>query len=257
MSFLALAATGLAAALLAFSVLWIVSLRLQDASIADPFWGPGFLVVTVVYLVVHGDPSPRGLLVTGLVAAWAARLGLHLLTRNRAEGEDPRYAAMRARGGASFAWSSLFTVFWLQAAILWVVSLPVLGAIAGTVPLGPLDALGAAVFLGGFFTEAIADAQLVRFRADPANRGRILDSGLWRYSRHPNYFGDAVLWWGIYLLAVAAGAAWTVVGPALMTFLLLRVSGVTLLERGLRERKPGYDAYARRTSAFVPWPPRR
>ncbi|MGD8321290.1 MAG: DUF1295 domain-containing protein, partial [Gemmatimonadota bacterium] len=102
-----------------------------------------------------------------------------------------------------------------------------------------------------------ADAQLVRFRADPANRGRILDSGLWRYSRHPNYFGDAVLWWGIYLLAVAAGAAWTVVGPALMTFLLLRVSGVTLLERGLRERKPGYDAYARRTSAFVPWPPRR
>jgi len=152
---------------------------------------------------------------------------------------------------------SLFTVFWLQGVILWIVVLPVLGAIRGGGALGVWDALGVLVFSVGFTMEAVADAQLRRFRADPANRGQVLDTGLWRYSRHPNYFGDALLWWGIYLLAVGGGAPWTVVGPVLMTFLLRKVSGVTLLEQDIGDRRPGYAEYVRRTSPFVPLPPRR
>lgn len=256
MSTLSLALWGLAASLAAFTLLWLVSLRLRDASIVDPFWGPGFLVVGVTYLSLAPAPGPRAWIAVGLVALWAGRLGLHLLARNRAHGEDFRYAAMRERHGAAFPRVSLFTVFWLQAAVLWVVALPLLGATVGSRPLGGWDGVGTAVFLVGFSLEAIADAQLRRFKADPANRGRVLDAGLWRYSRHPNYFGDALLWWGLWLVAVGGGAAWTVVGPALMTFLLLKVSGVVLLERTLVERRPAYAAYLRRTSAFVPWPPK-
>lgn len=257
MSGLSLALFGLAVTLVAFTLLWLVSLRRRDASIADPFWGPGFLLLTLTWLATSGDPSPRGFLVTGLVAAWALRLGLHLWMRNRGHGEDPRYVAMRARHGDGFGRVSLFTVFWLQGSILWVVSMPVLGAITSEAPLGAWDAMAVVLFLVGLASESVADAQLARFRADPANRGRVLDTGLWRYSRHPNYFGDAVVWWGIFLLAVPGGALWTAVGPALMTFLLLKVSGVTLLERSLVEGRPGYTEYVRRTSPFVPWFPRK
>ncbi|NJD17947.1 MAG: DUF1295 domain-containing protein [Gemmatimonadetes bacterium] len=256
MQTLHVALVGLAAALSAFTLLWAVSVRLRDASIADPFWGPGFLLVGLAYLAAHGNSTPRGFIAVALVAAWAARLGFHLLRRNRSHGEDPRYAAMRAGHGARFWWVSLGTVFWLQAALLWIVSLPVLAAVVGSAPLGAWDAAGVAVFLAGFLTEAVADAQLARFRDDPANRGTVLDRGLWRYSRHPNYFGDALLWWGVYFLAVGAGAPWTVVGPALMTLLLVKVSGVALLERSLVQTRPGYAEYVRRTSAFVPWFPR-
>lgn len=213
-------------------------------------------MVTLAYLAASPQVTPRGVLAAGLVALWAARLGLHLLARNRAHGEDARYAAMRARHGDRFGVVSLFTVFWLQAGILWVVSLPLLGAVVGRAPLGAWDLAGSLLFLAGFVMEAVADAQLRRFRGEPSNRGRVLDSGLWRYSRHPNYFGDAVLWWGLWLVAVGGGAWWSVVGPVLMIFLLVKVSGVALLERSLMESRPGYADYARRTSAFVPWPRR-
>lgn len=256
MSGLFLPASGLGVTLVAFTLVWLVSLRLRDASIADPFWGPGFLILTLTYLLAGDEPTRRGILVTGLVAAWALRLGIHLGIRNRGHGEDPRYQAMRARHGDRFGWVSLFTVFWLQAVILWVVALPLLGAVTGSGSLSAWDAAGVVLVLLGLSTEAVADAQLARFRADPANKGKVLDTGLWRYSRHPNYFGDAVLWWGFYLLSVGAGAAWTLPGPLLMTFLLLKVSGVTLLERTLVEGRPGYAEYVRRTSAFIPWFPR-
>jgi len=256
MSTLHVSLVGLGTLAAAFTLLWIVSLRLRDASIADPFWGPGFLLAAAAYLWARGDVTPRGILAVALVAAWAARLGFHLLRRNRAHGEDPRYAAMRAGHGERFWWVSLGTVFWLQALLLWVVSLPLLGAVVGRSPLGAWDLAGTALFVAGFLTEAVADAQLARFRSDPASRGTVLDRGLWRYSRHPNYFGDALLWWGLYLLSVGAGAPWTVAGPVVMTFLLLKVSGVALLERSLAERRPGYAEYVRRTSAFVPWFPR-
>ena len=256
MSTLQVALVGLGAVVAAFTLLWAVSVHLRDASIADPSWGPGFLLVGGAYLWAHGEVTPRGVLAVAFVAAWALRLGLHLLRRNRAHGEDARYAAMRAAHGERFRWLSLATVFWLQAVLLWIVSLPVLGAVVGSAPLGAWDAAGTAVFAAGFLTEAAADAQLTRFRSDPANRGKVLDRGLWRYSRHPNYFGDALLWWGLWLVAVGAEAAWTVAGPALMTFLLVKVSGVTLLERSLSKGRPEYADYVRRTSAFVPWLPR-
>lgn len=255
--FWTVALAGLAAVLAALTLLWLVSLRLRDASIVDPFWGPGFALVTLTYWMVDGERTARGTLVLAWVALWAFRLGWHLLRRNRREGEDPRYAAMRARHGDRFGRVSLVRVFWLQGAILWIISMPLLAAVRSDRPLGLLDGLGAAVALLGLLTEAVADAQLRRFRADPASRGRVLDSGLWRYSRHPNYFGDAVLWWGLWLVAAAGGAWWTVFSPAAMTFLLLKVSGVPLLEKSLESSRPGYAEYARRTSAFVPLPPKR
>lgn len=242
----------------ALVALWAVSLRLRDVSIVDVFWGPGFAAVAWTAVAVAGA-TPRGLLAATLTSAWGLRLGLHLGRRRRGQGEDRRYAAMRAARGRRFAAESLVTVFLLQAALLWIVSLP-LQAAAGRgagEPLGVLDAAGALIALAGLAIEATADAQLARFLADPGSRGRVMDQGLWRWSRHPNYFGDFVVWWGLGLLGVAAGAAWTLVGPALMSVLLLRVSGVTLLEKTIGERRPSYAAYAARTSTFFPCPPRR
>jgi steroid 5-alpha reductase family enzyme len=238
--------------------LWVVSLRLADASIADLFWGPGFGLVAGLCALL-APPSPRGLLLAALAGIWGLRLGMHLLARWRGHGEDRRYRAMRAARGPSFPLASLFTVFLLQGALLWVVSLPLQVGIGrgGVRPLGWLDGVGLALYAAGLAFEAVGDAQLARFLADPSSRGQVMQTGLWRYTRHPNYFGDALLWWGMGLLAAGAGAWWTLVGPALMTFLLLRVSGVALLERDLAERRPGYADYVARTSAFLPWPPRR
>ena len=255
--FWTVAAAGLVAVLTALTLLWLVSLRLRDASVVDPFWGPGFALVTLTYWLVDGGRTARGMLVLALVILWALRLGWHLLRRNRREGEDPRYAAMRARHGERFPRVSLFRVFWLQGMILWIIAMPLLAAVRSQAALGLLDLLGAAVALIGIITEAVADRQLRRFRADPSSRGRVLDSGLWRYSRHPNYFGDAVLWWGLWLVAAAGGAWWTLFSPVAMTVLLLKVSGVPLLEKSLEQSRPGYAEYAERTSAFVPWPPKR
>ena len=257
MSTLTLALQGLAVLLVAFTLVWVVSLRLRDASIADPFWGPAFLLLGVSYAVFAGGAGPRGTLTIALLGVWALRLGVHLLWRNRRHGEDPRYAAMRARHGDAFPLRSLFVVFWLQAGLLWIVAAPVLAAVGSSAPLGLWDGLGALASLVGLGLEATADAQLARFRADPGNKGKVLDTGLWRFSRHPNYFGDALFWWGLGLVALGGHAWWALVGPAVMTGLLLKVSGVTLLEEGLRRSRPGYEAYVRRTSAFVPWPPRR
>lgn len=240
------------------TALWLVSLPLRNASIVDAFWGPAFAVAGWGAALAAGVPlgSPRTALALTLVTLWAARLALHLLIRNAGHGEDPRYASMRRGHGARFWWVSLFTVFLLQAGLAWAISLPVQLAVLSGGPLGPLDGLAALAWLAGFGFEALGDLQLTRFRADPANRGRALDTGLWRYTRHPNYFGDALLWWGFGLLGVAAGAPWTLFAPALMTFLLLRVSGVALLEKGMAERRPAYRDYVERTSAFLPWKPR-
>jgi len=255
-SVVTVALSGLAVVLVAMTLLWLISLRRQDASIVDPFWGPGFAIITATYLLADGRYVDRGLLAFALVTAWAVRLGYYLLKRNRREGEDARYRAMRDAGGPGWAMRSLVTVFWLQAGLLWIISTPLLGSVTSTAPLGPWDMVGAAVFLVGLTFESVADLQLARFKADPANQGRVLDQGLWRYSRHPNYFGEFVLWWGLYLVAVGGGAYWTVIGSLLISFLLLKVSGVTMLEESLKDTKPGYAEYVRRTSTFVPRPPR-
>ena len=251
-----IAASGFFVVLGSMTLLWLISLRLKDASIVDPFWGPGFAIASITYYLVDGRYQDRGTLVLGLVTLWAARLGYHLYVRNRREGEDPRYAAMRKARGKQFPLISLFTIFWFQAFLLWVISLPILGSIASQAPLGFFDILGMVVFLIGLTIESISDTQLALFRAVPTNKGHVLDTGLWRYSRHPNYFGEAVLWWGLYLIAVSAAAYWAIVGPILITFLLLRFSGVPMLEEGLSVSRPGYSEYIKRTSSFLPWPPK-
>jgi steroid 5-alpha reductase family enzyme len=263
MNSLTLLATNLAIILGCMLLLWLLSLPLRNASIVDIFWGPGFAIVAVATLLLADGYAPRQWLLTALTAAWGLRLGLYLAIRNLGHGEDPRYAAWRARheaAGGNYARHSLFMVFGLQGLLIVVVSLPVqLGQLAAEpARLGPLAWLGAAVWAVGFLFEAVGDWQLRRFKADPANRGKVLDTGLWRYTRHPNYFGNACLWWGLWIVACdAPGMAWTAIGPAVMTFFLLRVSGVTLLEKSLAQSKPQYADYVRRTSAFLPRPPRR
>ena len=250
---------GLGVIILFATLVWLLSLKRRDASVADIAWGLGFVLLTAVYARLSPELMPRSWLVAGLITLWGARLSLHIARRNRGKGEDPRYQAMRAAPGPAFWWRSLFTVFWLQGAILWVVALPILAAVRAPRPSGltPLDVIGALVFAIGFGFEAVGDYQLDRFKADPSRRGQVLDSGLWRYTRHPNYFGDATLWWGIYLIAAATPNGWlTLPGPALMTYLLMRVSGVRLLEKGLKASKPGYHAYISRTPSFFPWFPR-
>lgn len=246
--------------LLMMVVLWLTSLRLRNASIVDIFWGVGFVLAVWVYFALTPQGAPtRRLLICALVTLWGARLSLYILWRNWGKPEDYRYAAWRRTAGVRWWWLSFFQVFLLQGALQWLISSPLLAAQISPVPsqLTWLDGLGIVVWGIGFFFEAIGDLQLARFRADPANRGKLLTTGLWRYTRHPNYFGDAAQWWGFYLIALSAGGWWSVFSPLLMTFLLLRVSGVRLLEKSLQETKPGYEDYARRTSSFVPLPPRK
>ncbi|MEO8258877.1 MAG: DUF1295 domain-containing protein [Acidobacteriota bacterium] len=249
---------GLGFVLAALTVVWMISVRLQDASIADICWGLGFVALAWLYCFLSPALTPRSWLVAALITLWGSRLSLHIFRRHHGHGEDPRYQAMRASHRPAFWWRSLFTVFWLQGAILWFVALPLLVAVRATEPaLTAIDGLGVLLFVVGFSFEAVGDHQLERFRTEAADRGTVLDRGLWRYTRHPNYFGDATLWWGIYALAAATPNGWlTVLSPALMTLLLMRVSGVTLLEDGLKATKPGYRAYIARTPAFFPWFPR-
>jgi len=253
------ALASLGAILMTVTLVWVLSVKLRDTSIADVYWGSGFVQLVWLYCLLSPALTPRSWLVAALVTVWGARLSVHIFRRNHHKGEDPRYQAMRASHGRAFWWRSLFTVFWLQGAILWFVGLPVLVAVraAGPQEFTAIDGLGVVLFLIGFGFEVVGDYQLGRFKAEPSNRGHVLDRGLWRYTRHPNYFGDATVWWGLYLIACATPGGWlTVLSPSLMTMLLMRVSGVTLLEAGLKESKPGYRAYIARTPAFFPWFPR-
>ncbi len=260
MSVLSTAATTLAAAIVMMTAVWVFSLWKRDASIIDIFWGLGFVLVAWIYFSMSQASTTRKYLVVALVTLWGVRLSLYILWRNWGKGEDYRYQAMRAKDPQGFLLRSLYTVFWLQAILLWAISMPLLQAQRATTPTGLvwLDVVGLVFFVIGFVFEAGGDWQLARFKADPANRGKVLEHGFWRYTRHPNYFGDAMLWWGFFLFAAAtAGSLWTIYSPIVMTFLLLRVSGVALLERGLKESRPAYQDYVERTSAFIPWFPKR
>lgn len=250
---------GLGTILTASTLVWMISVRLEDASIADIWWGSGFVLLVWLYCLLSPTLTLRSYLIASLITLWAVRLSLHIFRRNHGKEEDPRYRAMRASHGRDFWWRSLCTVFWLQGAILWFVALPLLVAVRASSPaaLTAVDRLGVLLFAVGFGFEVVGDDQLERFRGEPFNRGKVLERGLWRYTRHPNYFGDATLWWGLYAIAAATpGGCLTVLSPALMSFLLMRVSGVTLLEDGLKASKPGYQAYIGRTPAFFPWFPR-
>jgi steroid 5-alpha reductase family enzyme len=237
---------------------WLVSLARHDASIVDPVWPLGFVVVAwVVRAIADGNPA-RGWLLVVLVTVWGLRLSAHLAWRKHGEPEDYRYQAMRKHYGPRFPIISLVTVFALQGALMWVVALPVqLGQVPDEPGLGPLAVIGTLVWVVGFAFETIGDAQLTRFRSSPSSAGQVMDRGLWRYTRHPNYFGDACVWWGIALVAAESGlGAIGLVGALVMTVLLRRVSGVPMLERTMAKRRPGYAEYVARTSPFLPRPPR-
>jgi len=246
------AALGLGASALIALVVWAVSVPKRDVSIVDSAWGFLVLVPALVVTAVVPEAGPRAGLVLVLSAAWALRLSGHIAWRHRGQPEDRRYQEIRRRNEPHFAWKSLYLVFGLQALLGWIVAAPLMAAGASPAPWSVLDAFGLALAIFGLVYETVADAQLARFRADPRNRGKVMDRGLWRWSRHPNYFGECCLWWGLWLVATAAGAWWSVVSPLLMTVLLLKVSGVPLLEKDLGRHRPGYADYARRTPAFLP-----
>lgn len=255
-----IALAGLAGALLLMTGVWLASLRKRDAGIIDAFWGPAFMLLAWLYFGLGSQTIFRQLLMPVLVSCWGLRLSFYIIWRNWGHGEDPRYAAMRAKYGSKFPWLSLIIVFWFQGLLAWIIAAPLwkVQVVEGPPGLNWLDALGTLVFFVGLIFETSADLQLARFRANTANRGKVLDRGLWRCSRHPNYFGEALVWWGLFLVVLSTpGAWWTVLSPVLITFLLLRVSGVTLLEDSLKRSKPGYREYTERTSAFIPWFPRR
>ena len=238
-------------------VMWLLSLPLRNASIVDSAWSILFLAAALTYTATSPDAGgPRTTLALILVTTWAVRLSAYITWRNWGEGEDKRYQAMRRRAGPRFPVTSLYRVFILQGLLAWVVSLPLLAAVNSSGDLGLADWIGVAVWAVGFAFEAGGDLQLSRFKVDPANAGKVMDRGFWRYTRHPNYFGDFTQWWGFFLIGLAAGGWWALPGPLLMSWLLLRVSGVTMLERTIERTRPKYSEYVAKTNAFFPGPRR-
>ena len=260
MSLFQIIGLSLAAVLVYMTAIWLVSLALRNASIVDMFWGLGFVLLAAVYFAATDGVIGRKILITILVAVWGLRLSLYILWRNWGQGEDYRYRAFREKAGEKFWWVSFFQVFLLQGVLLWLISAPILAAQFYDSPdeVAVTDILGPLVWGVGFVFESVGDWQLASFKADPANKGKVMQSGLWRYTRHPNYFGDTTVWWGYFVIAAGTvDGLWTVFSPILMTVLLMRVSGVALLERAQVRTKPQYRAYIESTSAFLPWFPRR
>ena len=240
--------------------LWLVSLMLRNSSIVDIFWGAGFVFTGWIYYMLTPDGAPaRKLLLMALVTIWGLRLSLYILYRNLGKPEDFRYQKWREESGQSWWWRSFFKVFLLQGFFMWIISVPLLAAQYPTFPanLRLLDYLGAVLWGYGFFFEAVGDLQLAIFKSKPENKGKLLNTGVWRFTRHPNYFGDAAQWWGYFLIALSAGVWWSIFSPIFMTFLLVKVSGIALLEKSLKSAKPGYEEYVRRTSSFIPLPPKK
>ena len=242
-----------------------VAVRIGDVSFIDAVWGAGMAVLALASFVQVAEPGPRALLLLAMTALWGLRLGIHLFLRWRGHGEDPRYAKMlgKARSQGRYGSAAFKVVFGPQAVLLFITSLPAqvgILASASPAPITQLAWAGFALWLTGMVFETVGDAQLKAFRADPAMKGKVLDTGLWRYTRHPNYFGDACVWWGIWLVA-ATGGLWvalgSVIGPLFLTFTLTKWSGKPLLEKGLAKSRPGYAEYVKRTSGFIPWPPKR
>jgi len=237
---------------------WVVSLAIRNASIVDIVWGLGFPIVAVVTFIGDSDRGSLDTLIVVMVVVWGLRLGGYLAWRNLGHEEDYRYRAMRRRWGSRFPLVSLLTVFTLQGTLMWVVSLPVQLSHRGEGgSIGGIALIGAVVWVTGLLFESVGDWQLTRFKSDPSNAGKVMDRGLWRYTRHPNYFGDCLVWWGIAITASTVPIArWGLIGAVVMNVLLVRVSGKALLERSLSKRKDGWSEYAARTSGFIPRPPR-
>ncbi|MBN8805842.1 MAG: hypothetical protein BGO58_03035 [Sphingopyxis sp. 65-8] len=263
-----LLAINFAALIAAILILWGIAVAIRDVSFIDAFWAFGMVLLALASAAQVGIEGVHAAAILALTALWGLRLSIHLFVRWRAHGEDPRYTRIMARTmerrGWSWAQTALLTVFLTQAPLLFLTCLPaqigIWASVADPVPaLGVIGWAGVAAALTGIAFESIGDAQLDAFRTNPANKGKVLDTGLWRYTRHPNYFGDALTWWGIWLIAADIGlwaAVASVIGPIFLTFTLTRWSGKALLEKGLHKTRPGYADYVQRTSGFVPWPPK-
>ena len=250
--------TILLAVLVYMTVWFLLALWRRRNDLADIAWGGGFIVAALTAVLLQTGLTPRARLVVLLVILWGLRLAVHIGLRNLGKGEDERYRKWREEWGRHWLLRSYLQVFLLQGFLLYLISLPVIWTIlAKPSPWTGLDAIGLAVWIVGFFFEALGDFQLAQFKKDPAHRGKIIQQGLWRYSRHPNYFGEVTLWWGIYLLALSTPGGWvTIIGPLAITFLILKVSGIPLLEKKYTNNA-AFQEYARRTSAFFPLPPRK
>ncbi len=238
---------------------WVWSMARKNVTIVDSLWGIGFVMIAWNTFVMGDGDYGRNLLVSLLATAWGMRLSGHLTWRNWGKPEDHRYGSWREKSGSSFWWVSLFKVFWLQALFLWVISLVLQKAQLSQTPtrLTVLDFSGTLVWIMGFCFEAAGDWQLARFRSDPKNRGQVMDRGLWAFSRHPNYFGEFLIWWGFFLVALATpDSFWTIICPVLVTLVLLKMTGIPITEKALQFRRPGYSEYIRRTSPFFPRPPK-
>jgi steroid 5-alpha reductase family enzyme len=240
--------------------LWLISVIIRNVSIVDLFWGFGFVVTSVFYFINTNGTGIRKIILVTMVGIWGLRLSIYLAMRNLGKGEDFRYQQFRKNYGENrYWWISFFQVFLLQGILMWIISVTLLGAQfsgAGK-SLGVFDYIGIIVWFTGFLFETGGDLQLARFRADHNNKGKVLDKGFWRLTRHPNYFGDSAVWWGYGLISVAAGNYVAIIGSVLMTALIIKVSGVVLLEKTLKEKNPGYKKYMERTSAFIPWFPKK
>ena len=238
-------------------VAWLYSVVKKNVGVVDSLWSLMILASLVFYVLQAGVEGARATLVLILLSIWAVRLSVHITVRNHGEAEDRRYQAIRANNQPHFEWKSLYIVFGLQAFLAWFIAMPAVAASASATPLGWLDLVAFFLWAVGMFFEVVGDWQLARFLKNRDSKDAVMDRGLWRYSRHPNYFGEAVIWWAIFLFAVAGGGWWTVLSPVLMTFLLVRVSGVALLEKDIAERRPAYRDYVARTNSFIPAPPKR
>ena len=256
---MSIALVNLATVTAMMTVGWIVSVLRRNVTIVDSLWGLGFVLVAAVTFWTGGGYGGRSLLILVLTAMWGLRLAVHLTWRNWGQPEDHRYGGWREKSGQRFWIISLFKVFWLQAAFLWAISLVLQKAQLSVEPsrFTLLDLIGTLIWATGFIFESIGDWQLARFKADPGNRGRVMDRGLWAWSRHPNYFGEFLIWWGFFVVALATpGGWWTVVSPVIISMVLLKMTGVPLTETALKTRRPAYAGYIQRTSTFFPRPPK-
>jgi len=246
--------------MLLMTTLWVISIFLKNVSIVDLFWGFGFVVTAFFYFIKTDGYETRKILLLVLVAIWGLRLSIYLAWRNIGKGEDFRYAQFRKNYGEQrYWWISFFQTFLLQGVLMWLISAPLLGAqyYSENNTIGVLDILGVLFWLIGISFEAGGDFQLAKFKSNPENKGKVLNTGFWKYTRHPNYFGDSSIWWGYGLICLAAGSYIPILGSILMTALIIKVSGVALLEKSLKDTKPQYKEYIEKTSSFIPWFPKK
>ena len=236
---------------------WLLSVYMRDVSIVDSAWSIMFLVSAGYYYSLIPETDMRTNIIFTLIALWALRLSLHLTWRNWGEPEDIRYQEIRTKYSPNFAFKSLYIIFLFQAILAWLISAPLLSALHTTdsvSSLSAIDIIAMFFWVIGFTFESVSDYQLSKFKSNPDNSGKVMDKGLWKFSRHPNYFGEFMIWWGFYLFAMPYAPAWIIISPILMSWLLLKFSGVVMLEESIVIRKPQYKNYIQYTNTFFPGP---